>query len=82
MNPRMQRKNLGSPEHILLKSGGMGEDKWIQKMHMKKGALHRALGVPSDEDIPVKKLQAAEHSQSPLMRKRANLAMTLRSFNK
>lgn len=46
-----------------------------------KGALHRALGVPESQKIPAKKLAKAEHSSSPLMRKRANLAKTLKSFN-
>ena len=27
--------------------------KWIQKIGLKKGALHRQLGVPLDEKIPV-----------------------------
>lgn len=52
-------------------------EKWIQKMHMKKGALHKSLGVPQGEKIPEKKLEKAEHSNNPLTRKRANLAATL-----
>lgn len=27
--------------------------KWIQKIRMKKGALHKSLGVPKDKKIPV-----------------------------
>jgi hypothetical protein len=50
---------------------------WISKMHMKKGALHKALGVPADKKIPQKKLKKAEHSKNPTMRKRAVLAETL-----
>ena len=34
-------------------------EKWIQKMHMKKGALHKELGVPEGKKIPAKKLSAA-----------------------
>ena len=30
--------------------------KWIQAMHMKKGALHAELGVPAGKKIPKKKL--------------------------
>ncbi len=26
--------------------------KWIQKLHLKKGALHKELGVPLDKKIP------------------------------
>jgi predicted XRE-type DNA-binding protein len=38
-------------------------NKWIQKTHLKKGALSRQLGVPVAKDIPVtllKKIQSAE----------------------
>lgn len=52
-------------------------EKFIQKMHMKKGALHKALHVPEDKKIPLKKIKKAEHSKSPLLRKRAVLAETL-----
>lgn len=54
--------------------------KFIQNMHMKKGALHKTLGVPEGEKIPAKKLEKAEHSKNPLTRKRANLAETLKKL--
>ena len=57
-------------------------ENFIQKMHMKKGALHKSLGVPQGEKIPEKKLEKAEHSKSPLTRKRANLAETLKKLSK
>jgi hypothetical protein len=56
--------------------------KWVQDMHMKKGALHKALHVKSDEKIPEGKLKKAEHSKSPLMRKRVSLAETLKGMKK
>ncbi len=34
-------------------------EKWIQKAHIKKGALHRELGVPEGKKIPAKKLNKA-----------------------
>jgi len=55
--------------------------KWIQKMHMKKGALHKNLGVKEGEKIPEKKLKKAEHSKNPTIRKRANLAETLKKMH-
>ena len=55
----------------------MAKEKFIQKMHMKKGALHEALGVPQGEKIPQKKMQKALHSDNPTMHKRAVLAETL-----
>ena len=33
--------------------------KWIQKMHMKKGALHSDLGVPQGQKIPQAKIVSA-----------------------
>lgn len=59
----------------------MGKKKWIQKMHMKKGALHEELDVPEDEKIPMKKIKKAEHSSNPKLRKRAKLAETLKKMH-
>jgi hypothetical protein len=56
--------------------------KWIQKMHMKKGALHEDLGVPEGKKIPDKKIKKAEHSKSPVVAKRARLAETLKKLHK
>ncbi|HZY36265.1 MAG TPA: hypothetical protein VFE53_06430 [Mucilaginibacter sp.] len=55
---------------------------WISKMHMKRGALHKELGVPEDKKIPAKKLKKAEHSKNPKLRKRAILAATLGKLRK
>lgn len=41
---------------------------------VKKGALHEALGVPQEKNIPENKLDAALGSSSPLMKKRAQFA--------
>ncbi len=57
-------------------------EKFIQKMHMKKGKLHRELGVAEDKKIPAKKLVKAEHSKNPTIRKEAVLAKTLKGFKK
>lgn len=57
-------------------------DKWIGKMHMKKGALRATLKVKPGKKIPEAKLIKAEHSKNPLEKKRAVLAKTLRGFNK
>jgi hypothetical protein len=45
------------------------------------GALHKDLGVPEGEKIPEDKLRAATHSKDPLVRKRANFAMTLKGLH-
>jgi len=60
----------------------MAKEKWIQGMHMKKGALHEELGVPKGKKIPEKKLEKAEHSKNPTERKRAILAKTLKGLKK
>lgn len=54
---------------------------WISKMGMKKGALHRKLGVAEDKNIPEKKLKAAEKKGGKIG-KEARLAETLKSFHK
>lgn len=56
--------------------------KFIQEMHMKKGALHKSLHVPEGKKIPEKKLEKAEHSKNPTLRKRAVLAETLKGLHK
>ncbi len=50
-------------------------------LHMKKGALHRDLGVPEGEDIPESKLRKAEHSKNPKIRKRAIFAATMKKWH-
>ena len=53
------------------------------KQNMKslvKGGLHRNLGVPLNETIPVSKIEAATHSRDPLIRKRANFALAAKKW--
>lgn len=60
----------------------MAKEKWIQKMHMKKGALREELGVPEGKKIQASKLKKAEHSKNPKLKKRAVLAETLKKMHK
>lgn len=60
----------------------MAKEKWIQDMHMKKGALHKELKVPEGKKIPEGKLKKAEHSKSPVLKKRAVLAETFKKMKK
>jgi hypothetical protein len=55
---------------------------WIQGAIKHKGSLHEELGVPEGEKIPKVKIKRAEHSKSPTMRKRAQLAETLGKLRK
>ena len=57
------------------------DKKWIQKASKKPGALHRDLGVPEDDKIPVSKIKAAAKGDGKVA-KRARLALTLRGMNK
>lgn len=56
-------------------------EKWIQKAKIKKGALHKELGVPEGKKIPAKKLAAAAKKPGK-EGKRARLAETLKKLNK
>ena len=69
------------------------EEKWIQKTHMKKGALHKKLGVPEGDKIPQAKLKSLKKelmkkgegdkklsaADSKLL-KQVNLALTLKGL--
>lgn len=56
--------------------------KFIQEMHMKKGALRKKLHVKEGENIPAKKLAKAAKSKSPTLRKEVALAKTLSKLRK
>lgn len=60
------------------KNGGAAN--WIAGATKNKGAVHRALKVPMGDKIPEKKLDKAADSSNPLMRKRTNLAKTLKGM--
>lgn len=52
------------------------------KLKLKKGALHKQLGISEKKKIPVSKLQQAKRSTNPLTRKRATFALTARKWKK
>ena len=39
-------------------------DKWIQKINLKKGTLHRQLGIPLDKKIPISLLNKIVSAKS------------------
>jgi hypothetical protein len=51
---------------------------FIQNAIKHPGALRKSLKVKKGETIPEFKLEKAIHSKNPLLRKRANLAETLK----
>lgn len=67
---------------------------WVQRAIKKKGSLSRQLGVPDKENIPSGVLEKISRRKTgtkisfrgrtitvtPLLKKRANLALTLRRF--
>lgn len=77
------KANLGKPARKssggdCYADGGKTDGKWMQGLSLKKGALHRELGVPADKKIPAGKLEKAAHSSNPTLKKRAVLAETFR----
>jgi len=51
-------------------------------MHLHKGGLHRALGIPENEVIPKEKIEAATHSNNPHVAAMARLAHTMGEWHK
>ena len=51
------------------------------RLKLKKGALHKAMGVTSNRKLSVAALKKAKNSKSPLMRKRANFALVARKWH-
>ena len=54
---------------------------WIKKANLKKGALHRQMGIPEGTKIPWEKLVAAAKKKGKLGQ-RARLAMSFRGMGK
>jgi DNA-directed RNA polymerase subunit RPC12/RpoP len=48
---------------------------------LKKGALHKELGVPEDKNIPQGKLEKASHSEDTLLKKRAIFAKNAKKWH-
>lgn len=67
---------MGGPPPGMKKGGH-----FIQDMHMKKGELHKNLGVPAGEKIPAGKMAAAA-KQSGKVGERARFAETLKGMKK
>ena len=49
--------------------------------HLRKGGLHRALGVPEDQPIPKDKLEKAKSSSDTHIAHMARFAETLEGFD-
>lgn len=49
---------------------------------VKKGALHRELGIPLGETIPESRLESAKDSNNPTLRRRAISAMGFKAMHK
>lgn len=58
----------------------MTAKKWLQDVNMKKGALHKQMGVPMGKKIPAAKLAAAA-KRPGILGRRARLAETMAGFN-
>ena len=51
------------------------------KLNLKKGALHRQMGISQDEPIPAKKLAKAANSDDETLRKRAQFAINAKKWH-
>ncbi len=51
------------------------------KIKVKKGALHKELGIAEDKPISTKKLEKADKNAGPLEKKRITFAENARKWN-
>jgi hypothetical protein len=49
--------------------------------HLRRGGLHKALGIPADESIPADKLEVHENDSTHLKHMK-NFAKTMKGFSK
>lgn len=50
----------------------------MSKLH--QGGLHRALGIPEDQDIPMEKKQAAANSKNPHLAAMGRMAVAMHGW--
>lgn len=51
-------------------------------MHkLKQGGLHRALGIPEDQTIPMERVEEATHSENPHLKKMALMAKAMHGWH-
>ncbi len=74
MSIKLVPNSNGEPE-VEFEEGG-----WIQSAIKNPGALHDDLGIPRGKKIPLSLIQQAAQSKNPTLRRRANLALTLRKI--
>lgn len=60
----------------------MAIKKWIAGAIKNPGALRKSLGIKEGKTVPSSKLNKLAKTGTPLQKKRAVLAKTLKSFNK
>lgn len=49
--------------------------------HLRKGGLHRALGIPEDKPIPEHRLEEAKNSRDEHVRHMAHMAAVMEHFD-
>lgn len=57
----------------------MAVDRWVSKLKLKKGQLHRDLGIPQGQKIPVSTLESAAGKKGKVGY-RARFALKARGF--
>lgn len=78
----LHRKRISSSLREYHRSRGRKRKpgKWMSKLRLRKGALHRALGVPLWQKIPASKLDQGLRSSDKRVRREAVLARTFRRY--
>ena len=76
----LSRGCLMSKSVVYLRS--LLEKDWMTSAGKNKGGLHRSLGIPEGEDIPLSKIYAALDDGSSKVKKQARLALTYMLNNK
>lgn len=78
-------RKSGADATMHYRRGGMvtrASGGWIKGATSNKGGLHRSLGVPEGDKIPKEKIEKAESSSNPKVKKQAVLAETLSRLRK
>jgi hypothetical protein len=70
---KVKSKAVPQPTQKMAKGGKIGP--------IKKGALHKQMGVPQGQPMPAKRLEQATHSDNELLRKRAQFAENAKHWN-
>lgn len=82
LGDQMHKDKEEKPHPMLHGQNDSQSKKWISGAIKHPGAFHKELDVKIGKKIPEVKLEKAEHSKNPKLKKRAVLAETLKKMHK